>query len=93
MITWGEKQKALIMAPFDHALDWNEGTPRSGKTTAGTMRFARHLIRSRDALHLVTAYSAEQAYRLIMDGQLWSFFSRASSSSGAFSPPGSIFRR
>ena len=28
MITWGEKQKALIMAPFDHALDWNEGTPR-----------------------------------------------------------------
>ena len=32
------------------------------------MRFARHLIRSRDALHLVTAYSAEQAYRLIMDG-------------------------
>lgn len=68
MITWGEKQKALIMAPFDHALDWNEGTPRSGKTTAGTMRFARHLIRSHDALHLVTAYSAEQAYRLIMDG-------------------------
>ena len=32
------------------------------------MRFARHLIRSRDALHLVTAYSAEQAYRLIMEG-------------------------
>lgn len=67
-VEWGEKQAALIMAPFDHALDWNEGTPRSGKTTAGTMRFARHLIRSRDALHLVTAYSAEQAYRLIMDG-------------------------
>lgn len=67
-VEWGEKQKALIMAPFDHAMDWNEGTPRSGKTTAGTMRFARHLIRSRDALHLVTAYSAEQAYRLIMDG-------------------------
>jgi PBSX family phage terminase large subunit len=67
-VEWGEKQAELIMAPFDHALDWNEGTPRSGKTTAGTMRFARHLIRSRDALHLVTAYSAEQAYRLIMDG-------------------------
>ena len=67
-VEWGEKQEALIMAPFDHAMDWNEGTPRSGKTTAGTMRFARHLIRSRDALHLVTAYSAEQAYRLIMDG-------------------------
>jgi PBSX family phage terminase large subunit len=68
MIEWSAKQEALIMAPFDHAMDWNEGTPRSGKTTAGTMRFARHLIRSRDALHLVTAYSAEQAYRLIMDG-------------------------
>ncbi len=68
MIEWSSKQGALIMAPFDHTLDWNEGTPRSGKTTAGTMRFARHLIRSRDALHLVTAYSAEQAYRLIMEG-------------------------
>lgn len=68
MIEWSAKQEALIMAPFDHTLDWNEGTPRSGKTTAGTMRFARHLIRSRDNIHLVTAYSAEQAYRLIMDG-------------------------
>ena len=68
MIEWSAKQKELILASFDHALDWNEGTPRSGKTTAGTMRFARHLIRSRDTIHLVTAYSAEQAYRLIMDG-------------------------
>ena len=68
MIEWSEKQADLIMAPFDHALDWLEGTPRSGKTTAGTMRFARHLIKSRDNNHLVTAYSAEQAYRLIMDG-------------------------
>ena len=68
MIEWSAKQADLIMAPFDHALDWNEGTPRSGKTTAGTMRFARHLIKSRDRIHLITAYSAEQAYRLIMDG-------------------------
>jgi PBSX family phage terminase large subunit len=68
VIEWGAKQTALITAPFDHALDWLEGTPRSGKTTAGTMRFARHLIKSRDNIHLVTAYSAEQAYRLIMDG-------------------------
>jgi hypothetical protein len=67
-IEWSAKQAGLIMAPFDHTLDWNEGTPRSGKTTAGTMRFARHLIKSRDALHLVVAYSAEQAFRLIMDG-------------------------
>ena len=68
MITWGTKQAELILAPFDRCVDWLEGTPRSGKTTAGTMRFARHLIRSRDNIHLVTAYSAEQAYRLIMDG-------------------------
>ena len=68
MIEWSEKQRGLIMAPYDHTLDWCEGTPRSGKTTAGTMRFARHLIRCRDNIHLVTAYSAEQAYRLIMDG-------------------------
>ncbi|MBQ2278419.1 MAG: PBSX family phage terminase large subunit, partial [Clostridia bacterium] len=62
------KQRDLIRAPFDRTLDWLEGTPRSGKTTAGTFRFARHLIKSRDNIHLVTAYSAEQAYRLIMDG-------------------------
>ena len=68
MIEWGSKQADLIMAPFDHTLDWLEGTPRSGKTTAGIMRFARHLIRSQDNIHLVTAYSAEQAFRLIMDG-------------------------
>ena len=67
-IEWSEKQARLIMAPFNHTLDWLEGTPRSGKTTAGTMRFARHLIRSRDNIHLVTGYSAEQAFRLIMDG-------------------------
>ena len=68
MIEWSEKQSAFIMSDFDHTLDWCEGTPRSGKTTAGSMRFARHLLRSRDNIHLVTAYSAEQAYRLIMDG-------------------------
>ena len=62
------KQRDIIRAPFNRTLDWLEGTPRSGKTTAGTFRFARHLIKSRDNIHLVTAYSAEQAYRLIMDG-------------------------
>ena len=67
-VVWGEKQAWFIKLPYDHALDWCEGTPRSGKTTAGTMRYARYLIRSRDNIHLVTAYSAEQAYRLIMDG-------------------------
>ena len=68
MIEWGQKQADLIMLPYDRTLDWLEGTPRSGKTTAGIMRFARHLIKSRDNLHLVVGYSAEQAFRLIMDG-------------------------
>lgn len=68
MIRFSQKQEELYKAPFDRTLDWLEGTPRSGKTTAGTWRFARHLIRSRDTNHLVTAYSAEQAFRLIMDG-------------------------
>ncbi len=68
MIEWGQKQADFIMSDFNHSLDWLEGTPRSGKTTAGIMRYARHLLRSRDTMHLVTAYSAEQAFRLIMDG-------------------------
>ena len=68
MIEWGQKQADLIMLPFDRTLDWLEGTPRSGKTTAGIMRFARHLLKSRDNLHLVVGYSAEQAFKLIMDG-------------------------
>lgn len=68
MIKFSEKQEHLIALPFDHCLDWLEGTPRSGKTTAGTARFAAHLISARDTNHLIVGYSAEQAYRLIMEG-------------------------
>ena len=69
MPEWSPKQDQLVNdLPYDRTLDWLEGTPRSGKTTAGIMRFAIHLAGSRDTNHLVTAYSAEQAYRLIMDG-------------------------
>ena len=67
-VTWSRKQRDIIMAPYDHCIDWMEGTPRSGKTTAAIARFADHLIQSRDTNHLVTAYSAEQAYRLVIDG-------------------------
>lgn len=67
-IEWGEKQNYLLHLPYDRVLDWLEGTPRSGKTTAGIARYALHLMMSRDNIHLVTAYSAEQAFRLIMDG-------------------------
>lgn len=68
MIRWSEKQEHLISLPYNHTIDWLEGTPRSGKTTAGTARYAAHLIGSRDNNHLVVGYSAEQAFRLIMDG-------------------------
>ena len=67
-VTWSRKQREIITAPYDHTIDWMEGTPRSGKTTAAIARFSDHLIQSRDTNHLVTAYSAEQAYRLIIDG-------------------------
>lgn len=67
-IIWSEKQKELILAPYDHTIDWNEGTPRSGKTTAAIARYTDFLLRTRDTSHLVTAYSSEQAYRLVIDG-------------------------
>ena len=65
---WSKKQSMLLATPYDHTIDWNEGTPRSGKTSAGIARFAAHLIASHDTNHLVVAYSAEQAFRLIMEG-------------------------
>lgn len=68
MIKFSEKQRAFIKAPWVHALEVCEGSPRSGKTFAATMRFALHLIRSHDETHLITAYNQEQAYRLIIEG-------------------------
>ena len=67
-VIWSRKQREIITAPYDYMIDWLEGTPRSGKTTAAIARFTDHLIGSRDTNHLVTAYSAEQAYRLVVDG-------------------------
>ena len=58
----------MITSPYRHTLDVCEGSPRSGKTFAATARFALHVLASRDTNHLVTAYSAEQAYRLIFEG-------------------------
>ena len=68
MINYSDKQADFILLPYDHALDVCEGTPRSGKTFAGTARFALHLIVSRDPVHLVVGFSQEQAFRLIIDG-------------------------
>ena len=61
-VTWSPKQREIITAPYDHTIDWLEGTPRSGKTTAAIARFTDHLITCRDTNHLIVAYSAEQAY-------------------------------
>lgn len=68
MLTLSTKQDAFINLPYNHTLDVAEGSPRSGKTFAATARFALHLLMSRDNNHLIVGYSAEQAYRLIMEG-------------------------
>ncbi|WP_281659116.1 PBSX family phage terminase large subunit [Halobacillus sp. Cin3] len=68
MIEFSPKQKEIIKAPFDYTLEANEGTPRSGKTTAGHFRYAYYLSQTPDENHLVTAYNQEQAYRLFIDG-------------------------
>lgn len=68
MIKFSPKQEDFITAPYEHVLEVCEGSPRSGKTFAATARFAMHVLASRDTNHLVVAYSAEQAYRLIFEG-------------------------
>lgn len=68
VISYSPKQKAFILAPYDHTLDVAEGSPRSGKTFAAIARYAMHLTYTRDRMHLVIAYSAEQAYRLVIEG-------------------------
>ncbi|MGJ9460297.1 PBSX family phage terminase large subunit [Oceanobacillus sp. CF4.6] len=67
-ITLSPKQKKIVKAPFDSGLEVQEGTPRSGKTTAIHFRLAYYYINSRDANHLVSAYNQEQAFRLFIDG-------------------------
>ncbi|EST11106.1 PBSX family phage terminase large subunit [Sporolactobacillus laevolacticus] len=67
-IKFSDKQLKIIRAPFDHTLEVNEGTPRSGKTTAGHFRYAEFLTMTPDGNHLVTAYNQEQAFRLFIDG-------------------------
>lgn len=67
-IQFSPKQLEVIYRPFDYTLDVLEGTPRSGKTTAGHFRYADYLSWTRDSNHLITAYNQEQAYRLFIDG-------------------------
>jgi len=46
----------------------NEGTPRSGKTTADIFKMAVFYLKSPDLNHLVLAHNMEQAFRMFMDG-------------------------
>lgn len=66
-IEFSPKQIDIITRPFDVTLEVNEGTPRSGKTTAGVFRYAYYLGITPDKSHLVTGYNQEQAYRLFME--------------------------
>lgn len=67
-ITFSPKQNEIITAPFNYTLEANEGTPRSGKTTAGHFRYAYYLTVTPDENHLIVAYNQEQAFRLFIDG-------------------------
>lgn len=68
MINYSEKQAKFITKPFNDFFEVCEGSPRSGKTFAATARYALHLLRTEDKMHMIVGYSAEQAYRLIMEG-------------------------
>lgn len=62
------KQLETIRRPFvDSSLEVLEGSPRSGKTTAGCFRYARFLIETEDENHLILGYSQEQAYKLLIE--------------------------
>lgn len=67
-IKFSPKQLECIYRPFNHTFEVFEGTPRSGKTTAGHFRYADYLSWTKDTNHLITAYNQEQAFRLFIDG-------------------------
>jgi len=67
-LEFSPKQSEVIFRPFDYTFDVFEGTPRSGKTTAGHFRYADFLTWTRDTNHLIVAYNQEQAFRLFIDG-------------------------
>jgi PBSX family phage terminase large subunit len=67
-IRFSPKQLKTIFQPYNYTFEVNEGTPRSGKTTAGHFRYAEYLTWTRDTNHLIVAYNQEQAYRLFIDG-------------------------
>ena len=68
-IEFSQKQKETIRQDLKGiTFELNEGTPRSGKTTADIFKMARFYANSPDQNHLVSAYNQEQAFRMFMDG-------------------------
>ena len=65
---FSRKQIETIRRQFvDSSLEVFEGSPRSGKTTAGAFRYARFLIETEDENHLILGFSQEQAYKLLIE--------------------------
>ena len=69
MIQFSEKQQETIRQNIHNVrFEMNEGTPRSGKTTADVFKMANFYLNSPDQNHLISAYNQEQAYRMFIDG-------------------------
>lgn len=68
-VKFSPKQIETINQPYEGVLfELNEGTPRSGKTTADIFKMAKFYMASPDKNHLVAAYNQEQAFRMFFDG-------------------------
>lgn len=69
-LVFSPKQIETIRNESVHRItvELNEGTPRSGKTTADIFKMAAFYIASPDRNHLVSAYNQELAFRVFMDG-------------------------
>ena len=69
MIEFSAKQlESIRQNTSGITFELQEGTPRSGKTTADIFKMAAFYAASPDKNHLVTAYNQEQAFRMFMDG-------------------------
>lgn len=68
-IKFSPKQIDTIRASIENIrFELNEGTVRSGKTTADIFKMAAIYVASPDKNHMVLAYNQEQAFRMFMDG-------------------------
>lgn len=69
MINFSQKQlESIRQDTKDITFELQEGTPRSGKTTADIFKMAAFYVASPDQNHLIAAYNQEQAFRMFLDG-------------------------